>query len=128
MLIIPQGSSFGNTLKERKYKLMGNFYKDFFNTNRFSREAMPLSSELCSTLDGFSVMGASDETRAFREKTKPDSNKFIDSLSEEQRALYEKYEETRADEYTIEVTEYFNRGMCIGMRLALELLGGGHIG
>ena len=107
---------------------MGNFYKDFFNVNRFSREAMPLSSELCSTLDGFSVMGASDEMRAFREKTKPDFHRFIDSFSEEQSALYDKYLENKAEEYTIATTEHFNMGMCIGMKLALELLGGGHIG
>lgn len=107
---------------------MGNFSDDFFKANRFSREAMPLSSELCSTLDVFSLMGASDEMRAFREKTKPDFNKFIDSLSEYQKALYEKYEKTRVDESIRETTEYFNRGMCIGMRLALELLGGGRIG
>ena len=120
MLIIPQGSSSGNTLKERKYKLMGNFYKDFFNTNRFSREAMPLSSELCSTLDG--VMEASDEMRAFREKAKPDFHRLIDSFSEEQSALYDKYCENEAEEYTIATTEHFNMGMCIGIKLALELL------
>lgn len=107
---------------------MGNFSDDFFKANRFSQTAMPLSSELCSTLDSFSVMGASDDLQAFREKTKQDFNKFVDSLSEGQQDLYEKCEEIRAGEYTIEVTEHFNRGMCIGMRLALELLGGGRIG
>ena len=108
---------------------MGNFSDDFFKANRFSKTAMPLSSELCSTLDCIPLIkGVSDDLLSFRERTTPDFNKFIDSLSEYQKALYEKYEETRADEYTIEATEYFNRGMCIGMRLALELLGGGHIG
>lgn len=101
---------------------MGNFSDDFFKANRFSETAMPLSSDLCSTLDGFSLMGASDDLQAFRERTKPDVNRFLDSLSEEQSALYEKYWENEAEEYTIGVTEHFNRGMCIGMRLALELL------
>lgn len=101
---------------------MENFYKDFFNANRFSQEAMPLSSELCSTLDGFSVMGVSDEMRAFKEKAKPAFRRFFDSFSEEQRDLYDKYLENETEEYTIATTEHFNMGMCIGMKLALELL------
>lgn len=102
---------------------MGNFSDDFFKANRFSREAMPLSSELCSTLDCIPVInGASDEMRAFREKTEPDFHKFIDSLSEEQNALYDKYWENEIEEHTIATTEHFNMGMCIGMKLALELL------
>ena len=92
-----------------------------FDSDRYTQKSMPVCSELCRIITE-ELVQVSDEIMECREKNNDDYEEFYNSLSSQQRDLYERYWEAKLEEYTMGLTEHFNMGMYFGSRLAVELL------
>ena len=97
--------------------------KDIFNPNSYTEEAMPISTALCIALDSLGNLDSqSSAVKACREKYEAINDQFFDTLSEEQRKLYNDIQWGDIEITATEIREYFNRGLRFGLLLARELL------
>lgn len=98
--------------------------ENIFKPDSYTEKSMPVSSILC---DAISAMGDLDHVSTavseVREKSQIKDKDFFNSLNEKQTEMFNEYYERECEETTIELHEYFNKGLKFGAMLMLELLG-----
>ena len=100
--------------------------EDIFNANSYTSKAMPVTYELVSKLNYHVFDTVSDEMSELTKKNRVISDKanalYFSLSKEQQKILDEEYDSSLA-RYTLTQNENFAKGLKLGFRLAMELLG-----
>lgn len=100
--------------------------EDIFNANSYTSKAMPVTYELVSELNYHVFDTASDEMSELTKKNRVISDKanaLYFSLSKEQQKILDGEYDSLATEISLTGKENFAKGLKLGFRLAMELLG-----
>ena len=98
--------------------------ENIFKPDSYTEKSMPVSSILCDAISAMGDLGnVSTAVSEVREKSQIKDKEFFNSLNEKQTEMFNEYYEQECKETTIELHEYFNKGLRFGAMLMLELIG-----
>ena len=100
--------------------------EDIFNANSYTSKAMPVTHDFFYAVNSWIFSTPSDEIQELIEKHKPISNKYnalYQSLNKEQQKILDDEYESFSTEVSLTGAESFAKGLKLGFRLAIELLG-----
>ena len=100
--------------------------EDIFNANSYTSKAMPVTYELVSQLNCLLFDTVSDEMRQKINEigaTSEQMTALYQTLNEEQQKILDGEYDSLATEISLTGKENFAKGLKLGFRLAMELLG-----
>lgn len=96
-------------------------FETIFDSDRFTENAMPFLTVLGKLIDQTYGIKASEVMADCMHRYADKNDKFMDSLNDEQRELFEEIGYTMDEVARIDLVEHFNKGFVLGSLLMKEI-------